>query len=144
MARARTQRRMHALHAAGVPELNYPEGTTSAAEGEMPFLRGCFGIAQRAGVPVVPLAIRDRDASLAWCDDVAFLPHYLKMATRPRVEIDLVFGTAMSPRAGEPAEDMAVRARHSIVRMLGRLHATERARVSPSRSDSVLPAPRVA
>jgi 1-acyl-sn-glycerol-3-phosphate acyltransferase len=144
MARARTLRRIHALLAAGVPVLNFPEGTTSPGDSVLPFWRGSFGIAQQLRVPVVPVAIRYRDPALAWCDDALFLPHYARMTAHPRVEVDLVFGAPMHARAHEPPEDMAARARHSILKLLRNHDATERTRVSPSRSDSVLPAPRVA
>jgi 1-acyl-sn-glycerol-3-phosphate acyltransferase len=144
MARVRTLRRMHALLAAGVPVLNFPEGTTSRGGDVLPFRRGSFGIAQRLGIPVVPVAIRYRDPSLAWCGAAAFLPHYLRMAACPRVEIDLVFGNPMSPRGGEPPEDMAIRARNTILRQLRSIHARERTRVPAARPDPVLPAARVA
>ena len=144
MARARTLRRVHALLAAGVPVLNFPEGTTSQGDRVRPFLRGSFGIAQRLGVPVVPVAIRYRDVALAWTDDAAFLPHYARTTAHPRIAIDLVFGAAMPPRAGELAEDMAARARNVIARTLRITDATARVRVPASRPDAVLPAPRVA
>lgn len=117
-ARARALRRVHALLAAGVPVLNFPEGTASRDGRVLPFVRGAFGVAQRLGVPVVPLAIRYRDPSLAWCDDETFLPHYLRMAARDRIDIDLAFGAPMQPRAHEPAEDMAARARNTVMRLL--------------------------
>src|SRR5262249_17742604 len=41
--------------AAGIPVLNFPEGTTTDGSGALlPFRRGVFGLARRAGVPVVP------------------------------------------------------------------------------------------
>ena len=67
---------------------------------------------QRLGAPVVPVAIRYRDPALAWCDAETFLPHYLRTAGRPRVEVTLTFGAPMSPRTGEAPEDMAARARN--------------------------------
>jgi 1-acyl-sn-glycerol-3-phosphate acyltransferase len=143
--RARALRRIHALLAGGVSVLNFPEGTTTSGDRVQPFARGGFGIAQRLGVPVVPVAIRYRDAALAWTDNAAFLPHYARATACRRLAIDLAFGAAMPPRAGEPAEDMAARARNAIVKLLRSLHdATGRVHVSPSRSDAVLPPARVA
>ena len=113
-ARVRVLRRVHALLAAGVPVLNFPEGTMTAGDKVLPFMRGTFGIAQRLGVPVVPVAVRYRDPASAWCDAATFLPHYVRLAGAPRVEVDLTFGTAMLPRAGEAPEDMAARARNAI------------------------------
>ena len=143
-ARARALRRLHALLAAGVPVLNFPEGTTTHGDRVLQFARGSFGIAQRLGVPVVPLAIRYRDPELAWCDDASFVPHYLKMAAQRRIEIDLVFGAALSLRAHELPEDLAARARHAIARNLRSDHAATGVRVPASRPDPVLPPARVA
>jgi 1-acyl-sn-glycerol-3-phosphate acyltransferase len=42
----------------GFPVLVFPEGTRSPMGGMHPFRRGAFEIAQRAGVPVVPLFLR--------------------------------------------------------------------------------------
>jgi len=142
--RARALRRMHALLAAGVPVLNFPEGTTTGGDHVLGFARGSFGIAQRLGVPVVPLAIRYRDPDLAWHGAAGFLPHYLKMTARPRIEIELAFGAAMPPRAGELPEDMAARARNTILRLLRSSDARQRTRVPSPRPDPIFPARRVA
>jgi lyso-ornithine lipid O-acyltransferase len=142
MARARVLRRVYDLLAAGVPVLNFPEGTTTDGSRVLAFHRGTFGIAQRLGVPVVPLAISYRDPALAWCNAATFLPHYLRTAGRARVEVSLAFGTPMSSRAGEAAEDMAARARNSIQKTLDRMrltHAATGARLPSPRPDPVLP-----
>jgi 1-acyl-sn-glycerol-3-phosphate acyltransferase len=144
MARARALRRVHALLAAGVPVLNFPEGTTTPGDRVLGFHRGAFGIAQRLGVPVVPVAIRYADPTLAWCNDATFLPHYLRMVRRPRVAIELAFCPAMPARIGELPEDLAARARNQILRALNgtrSIDAGQRARVPEARPDPVLPAP---
>ena len=116
--RARALRRIHGLLASGVPVLNFPEGTTSRGHTVGPFLRGSFGIAQRVGVPVVPVAIRYRDPALAWCDGATFLPHYARVAARPRIEVSLTFCSPLPARTGELAETYAARARAAIARAL--------------------------
>jgi 1-acyl-sn-glycerol-3-phosphate acyltransferase len=142
-ARVRTLRRVHALLARGVPVLNFPEGTTTRGDKVLPFLRGTFGIAQRLGVPVVPVALRYRDPAIAWCDSATFLPHYLRTASRRNIEVTLGFGAAMSIRGGELPEDMAARARNAIKKTLERWNdAGIRSRVSAARPDPVLPAAR--
>ncbi len=141
MARVRVLRHVHDLLAAGVPVLNFPEGTTTDGTRVRAFHRGTFGIAQRLGVPVVPLAIRYRDPELAWCDQATFLPHYLRTAGRTRVEVTLEFGAPMPPRTGEAPEDMAARARTTIQNTLDRIrwtHAGTSARLPSSRPDPVL------
>jgi len=144
MARATTLRRVHDLLAAGTSVLNFPEGTTTRGDRIAPFWRGTFGIAQRLDVPVVPLAIRYDDPALAWCDDATFLPHYVRTCRQRELHVELVFGPAMLPRAGEAPEAMAARARAMIAKLTRLIDATTSTRLSPPRPDSVLPAARVA
>lgn len=145
VARVRVLRRVHALLAARVSVLSFPEGTTTSGEQVLPFFRGTFGIAQRLGVPVVPVALRYADPGLAWTNDARFVPHYLRTAARRRIDVRVWFGPAMTPRTGELPEDMAARARNTIARTLTRWNdATARIRVSPARPDPVLPVSRVA
>jgi 1-acyl-sn-glycerol-3-phosphate acyltransferase len=121
LARAATLRRIHDLLAAGAPVLNFPENTTTSGTEVGPFWRGSFGIAQRLAVPVVPVAIHYRDPATAWSDGATFLPHYLRMAARPRIEVALSFGAPMHPRAEEAPEAMAARARGIISHMLDKM-----------------------
>ncbi len=147
MARVRVLRRMHDLLEAGVPVLNVPEGTTTRGREVKPFWRGSFGIAQRLGVPVVPIAIRYRDPEMAWCDGATFLPHYLRVAAQPRIDVTLSFCSPLPVRTGELPEDMATRARNVIIRALDEMRTSDaglRSELSPSRADAVLPVTRVA
>ena len=151
MERVRTLRRIHALLAGGVAVLNFPEGTTTRGAHVAPFWRGAFGIAQRLGVPVIPVALRYREPELAWYGRATFLPHYWRTVRRPRLEVALRVGAAMHPRTGEPPESMAARARGTISYMLETLTWNPRCidagtsvRVSSSRPDPVLPARDVA
>jgi 1-acyl-sn-glycerol-3-phosphate acyltransferase len=140
--RIRALRRIHDLLESGISVLNFPEGTTTAGDRIAPFWRGTFGIAQRLGVPVVPVAIRYADPSVAWYGGATFLPHYARLLAMKRVEIDLELAPAMEPRTGEAPEAMAARCRHTIARILERTsHAGIRTDVSPSRPDPVLPSP---
>jgi lyso-ornithine lipid O-acyltransferase len=147
MARVRSLRRIYDLLEAGVPVLNFPEGTTTRGHDVKPFWRGSFGIAQRLGAPVVPIAIRYRDPEIAWCDGATFLPHYLRVASRPRIEVTLSFCAPLPVRTGESPEDMAARARNVIARALEEMRSTDaglRSQLSPPRSNAVLPTTRVA
>lgn len=146
VARVRALRRIHGLLAAGVSVLNFPEGTTTRGDEVRPFWRGSFGVAQHLGVPVVPVAIHYRDPEMAWFGGASFLPHYLRVASQPRIEVTLSFGAPLPARTGELPEDMATRARNAIARALDemRTDAGLRSQLSPSRPDAVLPAARVA
>ena len=142
-ARVRVLRRVHDHLRAGVPVLNFPEGTTTRGDRVLAFHRGTFGVAQRLGVPVVPVAIRYRDPALAWCDAATFLPHYLYTAGSKRIEVALTFGPAMTPRTGEAPEDMAARARNVIARTLDKMRwidAGPGAQLPSARPDPILPA----
>jgi 1-acyl-sn-glycerol-3-phosphate acyltransferase len=112
----RALRHVQTLLAAGVPVLDFPGRVC----GVPPFHRATFGIAQRTGVPVVPVAVRYKNPALAWVEASAVLPHYLRTAGQRRIEVELVFGAPMPPRAGELPEDMAARARNAILRSLSR------------------------
>jgi 1-acyl-sn-glycerol-3-phosphate acyltransferase len=118
--RARALRRMGALLSEGVSVLNFPEGTTTRGQTVLPFLRGCFGMAQRLEVPVVPVAIKYGDPDLAWCDGATFLPHYARTAARRRIDVTLTFCSPMPPRTGERPETYAARARNTIANALER------------------------
>jgi 1-acyl-sn-glycerol-3-phosphate acyltransferase len=147
MERAIVLRQVHALLRAGVSVLNFPEGTTTPGVHVAPFWRGSFGIAQRLGVPVVPVALRYRDPALAWVGDATFLPHYLRTVRSARVELSLSFGPPMHPRTGEVPEAMAARARGLISHMLETMRSIDAGpspRLPSPRSDSVLPAADVA
>ena len=140
MARARALRRMHDLLADGVPVLNFAEGTTTPGDRVAPLFRGGFGIAQRLGVPVVPLAIRYADPELAWFGGASFVPHYVRTARRPRIDVTLRIGEPMWPRAGEPPEAMAARTRSVLNQLLDKeTHAGIRSDVPTPRPDADVP-----
>lgn len=82
---------------AGVSVLNFPEGTTTRGR-LLPFHRGAFWLARRAGVPLVPIAMRLADPSLCWVDEQSFLPHYCRLLSNKdkRVEVELL--RALDPR----------------------------------------------
>jgi 1-acyl-sn-glycerol-3-phosphate acyltransferase len=147
MGRVRTLRRIHDLLASGTPVLNFPEGTTTKGVHVAPFWRGSFGIAQRLGVPVVPVAIRYRDPEMAWCDGATFFPHYLRTVGQQRIEVALTFGEPMHARTGEAPEVMAARARGVISHILDTMRwidAGPGPQLPSPRTDSVLPPSRSA
>jgi len=102
----------------GLPVLNFPEGTTSAGAGPLPFRPGLFGVARRAGVPVVPVAIACHPPELAWVGDATFVPHFLALAAREASEVRLTFGPPLRPEAYASAHDLAAAARACVSAML--------------------------
>lgn len=143
MARARVLRRIHDHLSAGTSVLNFAEGTTTDGNDVRPFWRGTFGIAQRLGVPVVPVAIRYRDPAMAWCDGATFFPHYMQLTGRERVDIALTFGAPMLPRTGESPEAMAARVRGVVGHLLQHTRWNDagiRTDLPTTRTNAVLPA----
>jgi 1-acyl-sn-glycerol-3-phosphate acyltransferase len=104
--------------ARGIPVLNFPEGTTTAGDGVLPFRRGFFGLALRARVPVVPVALSYRPRALAWTGDAAFVPHYLALAASAASGVRLRFGAPILPTAHEDAGSLAEAARAEVARLL--------------------------
>jgi 1-acyl-sn-glycerol-3-phosphate acyltransferase len=102
----------------GLPVLNFPEGTTTAGGPPLPFRLGLFGMARRAAVPVVPLAITYLPAELAWVGEATFLPHYLGLAARAESEIEVIFGAPLAPEAYGSAADLARAAHGRVAAML--------------------------
>jgi 1-acyl-sn-glycerol-3-phosphate acyltransferase len=103
--------------ASGLPVLGFPEGTTSRDE-VLPFHRGLFGIARRAGVPIVPLALGYDDPRVAWVGAEWFLPHYLRTAMRPITRAWVRAGDPITPLSSP--EETARLARARIAELLGR------------------------
>lgn len=82
---------------AGVSVLVFPEGTTTDGRALQPFQRGVFDFAMRHDLPVVPVGISYDRSDVHWTGDAAFVPHYLRTITHPRVGISVRFGALMAP-----------------------------------------------
>jgi lyso-ornithine lipid O-acyltransferase len=110
---ARALRRALRALEAGVSVLNFPEGTTTSGR-LLPFHRGAFWLARRAGVKLVPVAMRLADPSLCWIDDQGFLPHYCRLWWRKDRRVDLSFRAALDPR-DFPNERALMNAAHASI-----------------------------
>lgn len=106
--------------AAGVPVLNFPEGTTTDGSGPLlPFRRGLFGIARRAGIRVVPVGLRLDPEDAAWVGGAPFFPHYWRMTARPSLRAVVRFGELVDPGAFGSAQACADEVRDRVERLLG-------------------------
>ncbi|MCC6157900.1 MAG: 1-acyl-sn-glycerol-3-phosphate acyltransferase [Deltaproteobacteria bacterium] len=85
----------------GVNVVVFPEGTTSAGPTTLPFRPGSFALAARAGLVVVPVAIRYEDPGDAWVGDDTFVAHFLRQLGKRRVRVSVSFGPALSGSSGE-------------------------------------------
>ncbi len=104
---ARVLRAASAALERGVPVLNFPEGTTTTGGTVLPFRKGVFGLALRSKLPVVPIALRYDPPDLAWVGEEAFLPHYLRLATGRRAQVQVRLGAPILPASNEDASDLA-------------------------------------
>jgi 1-acyl-sn-glycerol-3-phosphate acyltransferase len=102
----------------GVSVLNFPEGTTTDGADVLPFRPGMFGVAVRARVPVVPVALAYDPPSLAWVGDATFLPHYLTVASRRRARAVVRLGMPLVPAPGDRARELAQAVRSAVVHLL--------------------------
>jgi lyso-ornithine lipid O-acyltransferase len=99
--------------------LNFPEGTTTDGSTVLRFRKGLFGIAQAMGLPVVPVGLSYEPRELAWIGDDTFVPHYLRLASRPFSVVRVAFGEPLPSRAYQGAQDLATAAHARTVSLLG-------------------------
>lgn len=99
----------------GVSVVGFPEGTTSREL--LPFKRGMFGLAQLAGVPIVPAAISYTDPKLAWIGDDWFVPHYFRTVSRERTPVHIQLGRPIAPSLALRPEELAQIARARIAEL---------------------------
>ncbi|HTJ45334.1 MAG TPA: lysophospholipid acyltransferase family protein [Kofleriaceae bacterium] len=129
---------------AGVPVLNFPEGTTTDGRALLPFAPGIFGAARIAAVPVVPIAITYGTPRAAWIGGETFLPHYARTASRSSLSAVIRVGRAIDPYSFASAHTLAAHARRAVIDLLRPEpedpHVpSERFVIPPPRPDAVLP-----
>ncbi len=105
---------------AGVPILNFPEGTTSDGSAVGAFRRGIFGLARLARVPVVPLGIDFESRELCWTGGALFLPHYLKTASLPGSRVHIAVGEPLNSSLYAHADALACDARRRVIELCAR------------------------
>ncbi len=110
--------------AAGLPVLNFPEGTTTTGRHVLPFRRGLFGLARRTGVPVIPVALSYEPMHLAWVGDATFIPHYLRVASDQRALVRVRVGSPVRPTEFAGPSDLARAVRERILGLLGESSGT--------------------
>jgi 1-acyl-sn-glycerol-3-phosphate acyltransferase len=117
-SRARALRGALTALCSGASVINFPEGSTSSGDEVGPFHRGIFGIAIRAGVPIVPVRIDYSDPRIAWTGDATFLPHYLSVLRMPSIEARIRIGDSIAAAPTRAPEELAEHAR-SVIKGLG-------------------------
>lgn len=72
--------------------LVFPEGTTSAGPGTLPFRPRSFDAAFQAGVPVQPIAIRYDSPLVPYIGNDTFIPHFFRLFSIRHIACKVVFG----------------------------------------------------
>lgn len=85
----------------------FPEGTTSAGPGILPFKNGIFHLAATKEIPVVPVAVCYKNPKAAWIGDDFFLPHFLKIFKTAPLKARLSFGPVLRITDGDTLKTAA-------------------------------------
>lgn len=118
----------------GVSMLVFPEGTTTRGEQVLPFKRGIFGLAQRLGVMIVPVALRYDREDAAWVGDETFLPHYVRGMAHVCTRVSVEYLPPLPRNRGQSANGLAELARRAVARALAPAERTQApARIGPQR-----------
>jgi len=94
-SRARTASAIEEALSAGTSILIYPEGTTSAGPETLPFRPRAFEAAERAGVPVQPIAHFYETPKAAFIGDMTFLGHFFELFKLPVIRAYVSFGPVL-------------------------------------------------
>lgn len=88
----------------GISVVIFPEGTTHGGPGLLPFKKGIFHMVAEQDIPVVPVGVFYKDRSAAWIGDDFFVPHFLRIFSKPRLAADLTIGPVIQNLPGEKLE----------------------------------------
>ena len=94
-SRARTASAIEEALSSGTSILIYPEGTTSAGPTTLPFRPRGFEAAERAGVPVQPIAHFYETSKAAYVGDMTFLGHFFELFKEPVIRAHVSFGPVL-------------------------------------------------
>lgn len=123
-AAARTVGTLATALCAGRPAAVFPEGTTSAGDGLLPFYPAMFQAAVLSGARVQPVAIRYRDAGGAPTNAAAFVGEMTifdslrRLLREDHLTVELIFCAPLDP-AGHTRRELAALARAAIAAALG-------------------------
>lgn len=94
-SRVSTLRLISDIVRSGRSVIIFPEGTTSAVEGTLPFKQGVFKLAAQAGLKIVPIAIVFPDARDFWVGKEIFLRHAARRFREKTIEVTVQYGSAL-------------------------------------------------
>lgn len=91
-SRADTLKAMDKFLKKGFSILIYPEGTTHSDPQTMPFKKGAFGLAAKEGFSILPVALEFKNEKMPWVGDDTFVPHFLRVFSKPRNRVTIHYG----------------------------------------------------
>ena len=100
-SRARARDALAERLAQGISVVVFPEGTTTAGPGLLPFKNGIFHLACKKDIPVVPVAVSYENPKAAWIGDDFFLPHFLEIFKTSPLKARLSFGPEIRKENGD-------------------------------------------
>lgn len=102
----------------GVAVLGFPEGTTTDGDRVLPFARGLFGLARHLKVPVVPVSLRYADDACRWVGDDGFVGHWLSLARKPGLDVEISIGPSLRALPGAPLRRFVDDAHNTVTALL--------------------------
>lgn len=110
-SRAGTLQRIQAVLESGIPVIIFPEGTTSALRGTLPFKKGVFQLAAKQQIPIVPVAVDFADIEDFWVGKETFVAHAGRRFQEKKVSVTLHYGPVIQ---GSDADTLLGEARDWI------------------------------
>ena len=80
---------------AGYQIIIFPEGTTSALSGTLPFKRGVFQLASKMNIPIVPVAISFLQKEDFWVGKESFLSHAGRRFREKSIKVTVHYGSSL-------------------------------------------------
>ena len=110
-SRANTLRMMEEKIQEGFSVIIFPEGTTSGLPGTLPFKKGVFQLAAKAGIPVVPVALVFSDKKDFWIGKETFMGHAGRRFCENKIRVKVCYGPILS---AENPEELLTQAKNWI------------------------------
>jgi lyso-ornithine lipid O-acyltransferase len=100
-SRAGTLQRIHEIIDAGFSVIIFPEGTTSALSGTLPFKRGVFQLGAKTGIPIVPVALSFQHKADFWVGKESFLSHAGRRFKEKEIHVSVHYGPIIQGEASD-------------------------------------------
>lgn len=139
-SRKRTRKAVRGLLERDYSVIIFPEGTTSAGPGILPFRPGPFQIAEYGNFPVVPVALEYASPLDAWVGDDNFVGHFVRRFSQKNMHVKMSFGPIIPPSDWETMRDQTEDwVRQETLRLRAQFNDVPVLAVSPKASTALKP-----